>query len=69
MLICHSFYYADERKEDGTVAGGKISGPAHGEFYYELAEGERQGPWLATFVAGKGYTAFPGTGYVKDPNS
>ncbi len=61
----YRFYYADERKPDGSVAGGAISGPAHAEFYLKLAEDKAQAPWLATFVKDKGYVNFPGTGYVK----
>ena len=37
---------------------GKIDGPAHGEFCLQLAEQKEQGPWLATFVKGKGYAKF-----------
>jgi hypothetical protein len=65
-LTASSFYYADERKADGRVAGGAISGQAHADFYLDLASGKGHVPWLATFVAGKGYASFPGTGYVKD---
>ena len=52
------FYYADERKADGSPAYAAISGQAHGEFYTQLAEGKTQIPWLATFVAGTGYVDF-----------
>ena len=55
--VCR-FYYADERKADGSAAY-QISGDAHGEFFVQLAEGSKQGPWLATFVKGKGYVEFP----------
>lgn len=41
--------------------GGAISGPAHAEFYLQLAEGKVQSPSNATFVAGKGFVDFPGT--------
>lgn len=51
------FYYADERKPDGSPAMG-ISGKAHGDYYLQLAENEAQGPWLATFVNGTGYVDF-----------
>ena len=40
------------------MAGTKIDGEAHGEFYWELAEREDQGPWFATFVKGIGYKEF-----------
>ena len=53
----YRFYYADERKADGA-AKYKVSGPAHGEYYLSLAKGEKQGPWLATFVDGEGYKDF-----------
>lgn len=66
-LIVNRFYYTDERKADGTVAGGAISGAAHADFYLKLAEDKEQGPWLATFVKDRGYLKFPGTGYVKAP--
>lgn len=54
----HSFYYADERNMDGSPAYGKIDGPAHGEFYLQLAKGDNDIPWLATFVKGHGYKQF-----------
>ncbi|KEZ43940.1 putative Short-chain dehydrogenase [Scedosporium apiospermum] len=53
------FYYADERKADGTPAYSKISGEAHGNFYAELAEHKSQGPWQQTFVKDVGYKHFP----------
>ncbi|KAM0212579.1 hypothetical protein ACHAQD_009744 [Fusarium lateritium] len=52
------FYYADERKADGSPAFSAIDGPAHGEFYTQLAEGASQGPWQQTFVKGQGYAKF-----------
>ena len=58
VLTGSRFYYADERTATGDVAGGKIDGEAHGEFYYELASAKTQGPWLGTFVKGKGYVEF-----------
>ena len=36
-----------------------IDGGAAAEYYVELAEQKAQGPWLATFVKGKGYVDFP----------
>lgn len=54
----HRFYYADERTPDGSIVGRAIDGSAHAEFYVQLAESETQGPWLATFVKGKGYVEF-----------
>ncbi|OAG40894.1 hypothetical protein AYO21_04971 [Fonsecaea monophora] len=53
----YSFYYADERHADGTAVYSAIDGEAHGKFYVELSE-KKQGPWLATFVKGTGYTDF-----------
>ncbi|KAJ5409145.1 short-chain dehydrogenase [Penicillium cosmopolitanum] len=55
----YKFYYADERKADGTPAYSKISGEAHGKFYAELAEHKSQGPWQQTFVKDVGYKHFP----------
>ncbi|KAF4612843.1 hypothetical protein G7Y89_g15530 [Cudoniella acicularis] len=52
------FYYADERKADGSAAYFDIDGEAHGKFYVQLAEGESQGPWQQTFVKGVGYKEF-----------
>lgn len=51
------FYYADERKPDGTAIF-KVDAEAHAKHYWELAEGKTQGPWMQTFVNGKGYTNF-----------
>ncbi|CAO2648461.1 Nn.00g077280.m01.CDS01 [Neocucurbitaria sp. VM-36] len=55
----YKFYYADQRLPDGKLCGKGISGHSHGKFYVFLAQGEKQGPWLQTFVKGKGYTEFP----------
>ncbi|KAM0544850.1 hypothetical protein ACHAPJ_011595 [Fusarium lateritium] len=54
----YKFYYADERKPDGAPAYGAIDGPAHAEYYTQLAEGTSQGPWQQTFVKGQGYAKF-----------
>ncbi|TAQ90334.1 hypothetical protein B7494_g1350 [Chlorociboria aeruginascens] len=51
------FYYADERKADGTAIF-KVDGEAHGKLFWELAEANTQGPWLQTFVKGVGYQNF-----------
>lgn len=51
------FFYADQRKEDGSLAGFDLDGPAHGTFYPQLAKHENI-PWLATFVKDKGYVKF-----------
>jgi hypothetical protein len=60
LITVSRFYYADERKEDGAPIGTAISGSAHANFYYELAQRKEQGPWDATFVEGKGYVDFAG---------
>lgn len=52
------FYYVDERNAEGRPVYGQVDRDAHGDFYVELAKGETQSPWLATFVAGKGYVEF-----------
>ncbi|KIM93373.1 hypothetical protein OIDMADRAFT_35864 [Oidiodendron maius Zn] len=54
----YCFYYVDERKEDGSPIGSAISGQAHADYFFELAAKPDQGPWLSTFVNGKGYTKF-----------
>lgn len=56
--ILDSFYYVDERTENGQPAMMKIDGPAHGEFVWQLAQQKEQGPWDATFVKGLGYKNF-----------
>jgi hypothetical protein len=55
----YRFYYADERTPEGK-AMYTTSGPAHAEFFLELAEKDDQGDVLATFVRGKGYVHFEG---------
>ncbi|CAM1502584.1 Fc.00g073600.m01.CDS01 [Cosmosporella sp. VM-42] len=54
----YKFYYADERKVDGSPAYRAIDGPAHGKFYTELAERTSQEAWQQTFVKGVGYKKF-----------
>ncbi|KAI0911419.1 NAD(P)-binding protein [Ustulina deusta] len=54
----YRFFYADERTEDGRNKGATIDGPAHAEFYAQLANHEGDVPWLATFVKDKGYVQF-----------
>ena len=53
------FYYADERKADGSPAVNGVDGEAHGKLYVQLAEDKAQGPWQQTFVKGMGYKSFP----------
>jgi hypothetical protein len=38
--------------------GATPDGPAHGEFYTQLAKHEGSVPWDATFVKGKGHVKF-----------
>ncbi|KAJ5249170.1 hypothetical protein N7468_000621 [Penicillium chermesinum] len=54
----YRFFYAGERKEDGSAASSALDGPAHGTFYASLANHEGNIPWDATFVKGKGYVKF-----------
>jgi hypothetical protein len=35
-----------------------VDGPAHAEFFAELAQGGKNVPWHATFVKDKGYVKF-----------
>ncbi len=58
LCLGASFYYVDERTEKGQPIMGKIDGPAHGDFCWELAQRKDQGPWDATFVKGVGYKDF-----------
>ncbi|KAF2490641.1 hypothetical protein BU16DRAFT_596931 [Lophium mytilinum] len=51
------FYYADERKADGSPKY-RVDGDAHANLFWELAQAETQGPWLQTFVQGVGYKKF-----------
>lgn len=53
----YKFYYADERKADGS-AKYRIDGDAHANLFWELAHAETQGPWMQTFVQGVGYKKF-----------
>ncbi|CAI7657635.1 unnamed protein product [Penicillium pancosmium] len=54
----YQFYYADERKADGSNVGRGISGDAHAKFYFQLSELISQGPWHQTFVKDVGYKKF-----------
>jgi hypothetical protein len=60
MLISeiNSFTYTDERHQDGKMKGMALDGPAHGEFYAQLAKSTEVVPWHATFVKDMGYVAF-----------
>ncbi|PNP61038.1 hypothetical protein FNYG_14126 [Fusarium nygamai] len=52
------FYYADERKEDGSPMYSGATAEGHAQFYVELAEGKEQQVWQQTFVSGQGYKKF-----------
>lgn len=54
------FYYADERNAEGAPVLRERNGEAHAMEYLTLAQREDQGPWLWTFVKGKGYVDFGG---------
>jgi hypothetical protein len=57
-ILLASFFYADERHENGKLKGGALDGTAHGDFYMQLASHEGNVPWQATFVKDKGYVQF-----------
>lgn len=52
------FFYADERKDGGALAGRDVSGEAAAEMYVRLAEGEEVSGSEVTFVKGKGVVKF-----------
>ncbi|XXG98319.1 hypothetical protein Hte_004642 [Hypoxylon texense] len=54
----YRFFYADERQKDGKSKGAAIDGPAHADFFAQLADHEGNVPWLATFVKDQGYVQF-----------
>ena len=58
MACLARFIYTDERHADGTLKGMAIDGPAHGDFYAQLAKSTEGVPWHATFVKDKGYVSF-----------
>lgn len=43
---------------DGSIKGMALDADAHAEFYTQLATGDKDIPWHATFVKGQGYTKF-----------
>ncbi|KAK1978430.1 short-chain dehydrogenase/reductase SDR [Colletotrichum cereale] len=47
------FFYADERKADGSSIGSVPDADSNGKFYLELAEGAKDLPSTVTFVDGK----------------
>lgn len=56
--IVHRFYYADERKVDGSPAYFDIDGDSHAKFYFQLSQDKSPGKWLQTFVKDVGYVRF-----------
>lgn len=54
----YRFIYADERHPDGKLKGMALDGPAHGDFYAQLANSTEGVPWHATFVKDRGYVSF-----------
>jgi len=50
--IVSRFYFADERKSDGSPASSGVDGPAAAATYLHLAEAEKQEQWYYTFVKG-----------------
>jgi hypothetical protein len=53
----YRFYYADERKADGS-AKFRVDGDAHAKLFWDLSETKEQGPWMQTFVKDVGYQDF-----------
>ncbi|ORY35590.1 putative short chain type dehydrogenase [Naematelia encephala] len=53
----YKFYYADERKADGSPKY-RVDGDAHATLFWELSQAEKQLPWMQTFVQGVGYQKF-----------
>jgi hypothetical protein len=58
MLTVDSFYFVDERHEDGSPMVEGVNGDAHAEEFLKLARDPKQGPWQYTFAKGIGYKAF-----------
>lgn len=54
-----TWYYGNEMTAEGQSVMSKISGEAHAERYWALANnGGKQEPWNDTFVKGEGYKDF-----------
>ncbi|WWC68351.1 uncharacterized protein I206_102276 [Kwoniella pini CBS 10737] len=53
----YKFYYADERKADGSPKY-RVDGDAHAELFWNLSSDKEQGPWMQTFVKDVGYQKF-----------
>lgn len=60
LTFYRSFYFVDERQEDGGAMWNGVNADAHADFIGSLVKGEAQEhvPWKATFVKGKGYVKF-----------
>ena len=56
--LASRFFFADERQENGGSKAVGLDGPAHGDFFAQLATHEGDVPWQATFVKDKGYVQF-----------
>lgn len=53
-VLTRRFFYADERKEDGSGAGTDLGAESHAKFYLKLAEGDVERlPFDPTFVDGE----------------
>ncbi|KAF9778514.1 hypothetical protein IL306_003966 [Fusarium sp. DS 682] len=52
------FYYADERKEDGSPMWNGATPEGHAQLYVDLADYKEQQAWQQTFVSGQGYKKF-----------
>ncbi|KAF2163549.1 hypothetical protein M409DRAFT_26162 [Zasmidium cellare ATCC 36951] len=55
------FHFVDERTSEGKGMFTGLGGQSHADLFLSLAERttKEEIPWQATFVTGKGYTAFP----------
>ncbi|KAI0408019.1 hypothetical protein F4802DRAFT_446984 [Xylaria palmicola] len=53
-----SFYYVDERAEDGGPMYKGVNGDPHAQVFLELARSTKQGPWQYTFSEKNGYAVF-----------
>lgn len=51
------FYFVDERTPEGKETY-RTSGPGHADFFLQLAEQDKKGEPLATWVKGKSYVGF-----------
>lgn len=56
-LTSNSFYYSDERHEDGQPVLEGWDGPSRAELYWNLVT-NKPAPFQQTYVKGKGYVDF-----------